>query len=208
MLRVGLTGGIASGKSTVSAILSREGIPVIDADSIARDVVVPGSEALSEVVEEFGPTILVPDGSLDRIRLGEIVFSDPSRRRVLEGILHPRILAEQDRRLDELEAAGGTPVAVVDAALMIESGAWRRFDVLVVVDCDEVQQIERLRRRNGLSEAAARDRVRTQIPLLRKVGYADRIINNRQGIDATEHQVLELVAWLRKRAAWGDAKKD
>ena len=195
MLRVGLTGGIASGKSGVSRVLVRRGIPVIDADQIARELVAPGSDALREIVEAFGREILDPGGALDRSRLGAIVFSDEPKRRRLEAILHPRIRAEQDRRLRKLEGEGA-PVAVVDAALMVEGGGWRRFDLLVVVDSREEDQIARLRERNGLGEGAARARVRTQIPLAEKVKFADRVVDNRGSLAELEAQAEALADWL------------
>ncbi|MBT7855829.1 MAG: dephospho-CoA kinase, partial [Nitrospinaceae bacterium] len=121
LLRVGLTGGIASGKTTVSKLLIKNGIPVIDSDIIARDLVKPGTEALSEIVVALGADVLALDGSLDRGRVGEVVFGDESSRLALENILHPRIKVEQDRWLDARESEGESSVAVVDAALMIES---------------------------------------------------------------------------------------
>jgi len=208
VLRVGLTGGIASGKSTVSRMLILRGIPVIDADLIGRELVAPGSESLRAVVAAMGEEVLTPEGGLDRARLGEMIFSDPSKRRRLEEILHPRIIAEQDRRLDALAARGGVPVAVVDAALMIESGGWRRFDLLVVVDCGEAEQIARLRSRNGLDEAAALARVRAQMPLSEKVKLADRVIDTRGSLEETEAQVEALVAWLLERSNANSPKKD
>ena len=195
MLRVGLTGGIASGKSGVSRVLVRRGIPVIDADQVARELVAPGSDALREIVETFGREVLDPGGALDRSRLGAIVFSDEPKRRRLEAILHPRIRAEQDRRLRKLEGEGA-PVAVVDAALMVEGGGWRRFDLLVVVDSREEDQIARLRERNGLGEGAARARVRTQIPLAEKVKFADRVVDNRGSLAELEAQAEALADWL------------
>ena len=199
MLRVGLTGGIASGKSAVSRGLVRRGIPVIDADQIARELVAPGSGALREIVEAFGREVLAPEGALDRSRLGAIVFPDEAKRRRLEAILHPRIRAEQDGRLQKLEGEG-VPVAVVDAALMIEGGGWRRFDLLVVVDSREEDQIARLRGRNGLDEEAARARVRAQMPLAEKVKFADRVVDNRGSLDELEARAEALADWLQERA--------
>ena len=199
MRRVGLTGGIASGKSTVSRMIGELGVPVIDADAIAREAVAPGSAALAAIVEAFGAGVLTGENALNRVRLGEIVFSDPSRRKILEGILHPVIIAEQDRRLDELEAEGNAPLAVVDAALMIESGGWKRFDLIVVVDCGESQQISRLRRRSGMDEAEARRRVAAQMPLSEKVKYADRVIDNRGSVADARRQVEALVESLLEK---------
>ncbi len=208
MFRVGLTGGIASGKSTVGRLLVQGGIPVIDSDQISRDLVAPGSEALAAIVRKMGPEILTADGSLDRARLGQMVFSDETKRRALEEILHPMIQAEQDRWLAGLEAKGDAPVAVVDAALMIESGGWKRFDLIVVVDCDEDQQVERLRLRNGLDAPAALERVKAQMPLSEKVKFAGRVVNNRGSLQELEGQVAELALWLRKKGEEKSSGKD
>ena len=199
MRKVGLTGGIASGKSTVSGMFRDIGVPVIDADVIAREVVAPGSRALEAIVDAFGEEILTEEKSLNRTRLGEIVFSDPAKKKVLERILHPEIIAEQDRRLRDLEREGRTPVAIVDAAVMIESGSWKRFDSIVVVDCDESQQIGRLRRRNGMNEKEAIRRVNAQMPLSEKVKYADHVIDNRGSIDDTRKQVEALMELLSRK---------
>ncbi len=208
MFRVGLTGGIASGKSTVARLLVQSGIPVIDSDQISRDLVAPGSEALSAIVREMGPEILASSGSLDRARLGQIVFSDENKRRALENILHPLIQAEQNRWLAGLEAKGEVPVAVVDAAVMIESGGWKRFDLIVVVDCDEDQQVERLLRRNGLDAPAALGRIKAQMPLSEKVKFADRIVDNRGTLQELEARVADLALWLREKALEKSSGKD
>ena len=199
MQKVGLTGGIASGKSTVSRMFWDSGVPVIDADVIGREVVAPGSPALEAIVGAFSEDILTEGKSLNRARLGEIVFSDPAKKRVLEGILHPEIIAEQDRRLRELDREGRTPVAVVDAAVMIESGSWTRFDSIVVVDCDVSQQICRLCQRNGMNEEEAIRRMNAQMPLSEKVKYANYVIDNRGSIDNTRRQVEELIKLLSRK---------
>ncbi len=175
------------------------GVPVIDADVIAREVVAPGSRALEAIVDAFGEEVLTDEKSLNRARLGELVFSDSSKKKVLEGILHPEIIAEQDRRLSDFEREGHAPVAIVDAAVMIESGSWKRFDSLVVVDCDESQQISRLRRRNAMNEEEALRRVHAQMPLSEKVKYADHVIDNRGSIDDTRKQVEELMKLLSEK---------
>ena len=200
MLRVGLTGGIASGKSEVSRLLIQNQIPVIDSDVIARELVVPGSEALPEIAAALGPDVLAPDGSLNRARVGQIVFADEAKRRALEEILHPRIMAEQDRWLDEAEARGDSALAVVDAALMVESGGWKRFDLIVVVDCDEAHQIERLLGRAGMDAEAARARIASQMPLAEKVKVAGRVVNNRGSLEDLAAEVDDLVRWLREKA--------
>ncbi|MGH9931121.1 MAG: dephospho-CoA kinase, partial [Pyrinomonadaceae bacterium] len=151
MLRVGLTGSIGVGKSFVSGVLAELGCRVLDADETAREVVEPGSPALRDVVAKFGPEILQSEGTLDRTRLGTIVFADSAKRAALNSILHPYIIAQQDRRLREWEAADPGTIAVVDAALMIESGGYRRFDKLIVVHCRPEVQLERLMTRDNLN---------------------------------------------------------
>jgi dephospho-CoA kinase len=199
LLRVGLTGGIASGKSAVSSLLAQSGIPVIDSDTIARGLVKPGSEALSEIASALGAEVLTAEGALDRVRVGRIVFGDEAKRRLLEEILHPRIQAEQDRWMDGV-AAGGSPLAVVEAALMVESGGSKRFDLLVVVDCGEDQQIGRLMERSGMSEEEARARLNSQMPLSEKVKYADRTLDNRGSLEDLDFRAEELARWLREKA--------
>jgi dephospho-CoA kinase len=178
MLRVGLTGGIASGKSTVARIFGERGAHVIDADRIARDLVAPRSPALDRIVEAFGSGILRPDGTLDRAALGEIVFPDAGRRRVLEQILHPPILAEIDRRVAELERTDPAGIVVVDAALIFELGLQKRYDAVVVVWAEEEQQRRRLILRDGLSAEEAGRRLAAQMPLAEKRRRADLVVDN------------------------------
>ncbi|MAE06282.1 MAG: dephospho-CoA kinase [Nitrospinae bacterium] len=200
LLRVGLTGGIASGKSSLAKLLSERGIPVIDSDTIARVLVAPGSEVLPEIARALGAEVVAPDGGLDRKRVGQIVFADDAKRKALEKILHPRIMAEQDRWLNRIEEAGESPVAVVEAALMIESGGSKRFDLVVVVNCGEAQQIERFMERAGVDEAAARARIEAQMPLSEKVKLADRVVDNSGSLPDLAAEAESLVRWLRERA--------
>ena len=195
MLTVGLTGGIAVGKSTVMRIFAELGAVCFDADAIARSVVEPGMPALEAVVEAFGPSVLSADGSLDRAALGEIVFGNPERRRELESILHPPIIAEQDRLIAETRASNPDAIVIVDAALMIESGGYRRFDVLVVVHCDPDVQRERLMSRNGLSAEAADQRIASQMPQAEKLTYATLAIDTTGTFDDTRQ---------RTEAAWSE----
>jgi len=153
-LLVGLTGGIATGKSTVSDILRRLGAEIIDADQLARDVVEPGEPAWTQIVEEFGPGVVNADRTLDRKKLGAIVFADPERRKRLEALTHPAIRERFLARLDELAAKGFAGLVVFDAAVMIESGNYKNMDRLVVVVTDEVTQASRLRARDGTDPAA------------------------------------------------------
>jgi dephospho-CoA kinase len=196
VLLFGLTGGIASGKSTVAARFKERGLSVIDADVLAREVVEPGSEGLAAVVAAFGDRVLDPRGaldgrgegsaprSLDRKRLGEIVFGDEARRRELNGILHPRIAMLTLTRRGELEARG-VEHACYEAALLVENGLAGAFRPLVVVAVSEELQIARTVARDGATEAEARARIRAQLPLAEKVKLADYVIDNSGSIEAT-----------------------
>lgn len=193
MLTVGLTGGIAVGKSTVMQTFAALGAVCFDADAIARSVVEPGRPALAAVVEAFGRSVLSPDGSLDRAALGEIVFCDPERRRELEAILHPPIIAEQDRLIAEVRATKPDAIVIVDAALMIESGGYRRFDLLVVVHCAPEVQRQRLMARNGITSEEADRRIAAQMPQEEKLEYASITIDTTGTLDDTRR---------RTEAAW------
>lgn len=195
-LLVGLTGGIASGKSTVSRQLAELGCQVIDADVLAREVVAPGQPAWRAIVEAFGQEVLRPDGTLDRPRLGALVFADPETRRRLEAITHPAIQARRDAILAELAARGFDGLVVQDAALLIEVGAARRVDRLVVVYADRAVQIERLMRRDGLDRAEAERRVASQMPLAEKVKLAHYVIDSSDSREETAAQVRAVHAAL------------
>ena len=200
MLRVGLTGSIATGKSFVSKVLAELGCHLIDADETAREVVAPGSPALREVAQEFGSEMLNDDGTLDRAKLGAVVFGDPARLQVLNGILHPYIIAKQDERLREWEAVDPEAIAVVDAALMIESGGYKRFDKLIVVHCDEEVQLQRLMARNKLSREDAASRIATQMPQTEKMKFADYLIDTTDGFEAARRQVVAIHHELQRLA--------
>jgi len=189
---VGLTGGIATGKSTVSAMLEALGCVVIDADQLAREVVEPGRPAYQEIVEAFGPRVLQLDRSIDRKALGAIVFTDVAARRRLEAITHPRIREGLAARLAELEASGFEGIVIFDAPVMIESGNHRTVDRLVVVVADEAAQLERQRRRDGTSDEDAIRRVRSQMPLAEKAKLADHVIDNSGDLTATQARVAEV----------------
>jgi dephospho-CoA kinase len=195
-LLVGLTGGIGTGKSTVAAMFRALGCPVIDADRLAREVVEPGQPALAEIAREFGPGVLDDGGRLDRKALAAIVFADADRRRRLEAITHPRIRERLAQRLDALARAGFDGVVIFDAAVIVESGAYREMDRLVVVVADEATQLARLRGRDGLGEEEALRRMRSQMPLADKARLAHHVIDNSGDRAATEAQVRRVYAAL------------
>lgn len=184
----GLTGNIACGKGLVEGLLRDRGVPVIDADVVAREVVQPDEPALAEIAEAFGEGVIDGDGGLDRAALGSVVFSDPEARRRLEAITHPRIAAAIAQRLGAL-AQEGNDVAVVSAALMVESGSWRRYAGLAVVTCPEDEQLERLMARDGSTEEQARARIDSQMPQADKTALATVIIDNSGRRSQTEQQV-------------------
>jgi dephospho-CoA kinase len=188
-LLVGLTGGIATGKSTVAAMFRALGCPLIDADVLAREVVEPGEPALDEIVREFGAGVLGADGRLDRKAVAVVVFADADRRRRLEAITHPRIRERLAGRLTALTRSGFDGVVIFDAAVIVESGGYRQMDRLVVVVADEATQLARLRARDGLTEQEALQRIRSQMPLAEKVKLADHVIDNSGDRAATEAQV-------------------
>ena len=192
----GLTGGIASGKSTVAKIFVEQGVPVVDADAIARAVVVPGSDGLAAVVAEFGEGLLAADGTLDRKLLGAQVYSDASARERLNAILHPRIAAESARRMAALE--GTTELACYDAALLVERGLADAFRPLVVVAASPATQRARLLTRDGLSEAEADARVAAQAPVEVKVAAADYVIENDGSLAELRARALAVLASIRK----------
>lgn len=198
MLRVGLTGSIGVGKSFVAGVLEELGCHVVDADQTAREVVLPGAPGLATVVEAFGSDVLRDDGTLDRQKLGAIVFSDQSKRELLNSILHPCIIARQDELLREWERADPAGIGVVDAALMIESGGYKRFDKLIVVHCRPEVQLERLIKRDGISETEARQRVSAQLSQEEKCKLADYLIDTSEGFAATRTQTEKVFRELQK----------
>ena len=194
-LLVGLTGGIATGKSTVAGMLRALGAEVIDADQLAREVVQPGEPALAAIVREFGD-VLQLDGTLDRKKLGAIVFNDTPRRKRLEAITHPAIRERFLARLQALQAHGFEGLVVFDAPVMIESGNYRNMDRLVVVVTDEATQRTRLMARDGMSTPEATARMATQMPVTDKAKLADYVIDNSGDRAATEARTREVVAAL------------
>jgi dephospho-CoA kinase len=200
MLLVGLTGGIASGKSTVSAMLAEQGAEVIDADHIARQVVMPGTPAWCKIREHFGPGVLHPDGQLDRQALADIVFADKSKLALLNEITHPAIFA---RIADRLEAHHGQDVVVIlDAALLIEAGLAEGVDVVIVVHSPREIQVERLAAK-GVGQTDARNRIASQLEPEKRLARADIVIDNSGSLEDLGRQVDKIWEELQARLAAG-----
>jgi len=192
MLRVGLTGSIGVGKTFVASVFIELGCHVLDADQTAREVVMPGTPGLKALVEEFGDDILATDGTLDRKRLGALIFADQSKRQRLNHILHPFIIARQDEILNGWEAEDPNGIGIVDAALMIESGGYKRFDKLIVVHCRPEVQLERLMLRDKLSREEALRRINSQMPQQEKQQFADYLIDTSDGFELTRSRSVEI----------------
>lgn len=199
MLRVGLTGGIACGKSTVVGILREQGCAVLEADPIAHKVIQPGGPAYHDVLQEFGKGICAPGGSVDRKRLGGIVFADPQKLQSLNRIVHPHVIRAQERQLAEW-AAAGLLLGIIEAPLMIEAGYHTRMDRLVVCWCLPEQQAERLVAR-GLSPADAHARIAAQMQLAEKRRLATDEVDCSGTLESTRTQTVQLVAKLKQVAA-------
>jgi dephospho-CoA kinase len=192
MLRVGLTGSIGVGKSFVASVFVELGCHVVDADQTAREVVMPGTPGLKALVEVFGEAILATNGTLDRKRLGALIFADEGKRQRLNQILHPFIIARQDEILREWEVEGPSGIGIVDAALMIESGGYKRFDKLIVVHCRPEVQLERLMLRDKLSRDEALRRINSQMPQEEKQKFADYLIDTSDGFESTRSRSVEI----------------
>ncbi len=199
MLRVGLTGGIACGKTTVARMFAALGIPVLEADSVAHALLEPGQPAYAAVVAEFGPQVLRADGTVDRSRLGEIVFADRNRLERLNQLVHPGVREAIERWFVE-QAGRGARVAIVEAALLVEAGYHRQFDRLIVVWCRPEQQRERLLAR-GLSPQMIEQRIAAQWPLEEKRRLADDVVDCSGSLEQTQRQVEALATQLAALAA-------
>ena len=197
MLKVGLTGSIAVGKSFVCEVFRELGVVVLDADETAREVVKPKTKGLQKIVESFGEKFLQPNGELDRVKLGAIIFADEAKRQVLNSIVHPLVIEAQNDWLIEKEKENPNGIAVIDAALMIESGGYKRFTKLIVVWCKPAIQLERLMLRNDLSETEALKRINAQMPQKEKKRYADFLIDTSAGFDDTRRQTIEVFEQLK-----------
>ena len=195
--RVGLTGGIATGKSTVARYFAVRGVPILDSDQIAREVVEPGQPPLERLVERFGPGILTPDGHLDRPALRNIVFSDPRARADLEALTHPAIGAAMEAR----SAAAGGPYQILVLPLLVEKNLGSHVDRVLVVDCDEALQVRRLAERDGSSPGEIRGILAAQAPRAARLAAADDVIRNESDLNAVREQVERLHARYLELAA-------
>ena len=198
MLKVGLTGSIAVGKSYVCEILRELGCFVLDADQTARKVVEPNTVGWQKIVDNFGREALQSDNTLDRAKLSAIIFSDESKRQLMNSIVHPLVFEAQNLWLKDREAENSENIAVIDAALMIESGGYKRFDKLIVVWCKPEIQLERLCLRNNLSLEDAQKRIQSQMPQEQKKTFADYLIDTSLGFEDTRRQTVEVFEQIRK----------
>jgi dephospho-CoA kinase len=200
MLKVGLTGGIACGKTYVTNLLRDLGCEVADADQIARAVVEPGQPAYNDIVQTFGAENLQADGTIDRAKLSAIIFTDAAQRAKMNAIVHPRVHEAQAQWIAGVAERNPSAIVVVDAALMIESGGYKRFDILVVVHCTPEIQLARLMARNNLPYDEAVKRIAAQMPTSEKLTYADYSIDTSDGFEVTRQQVIALYSELQKQA--------
>ena len=196
MLKVALTGGIATGKSHVLGELRRRGVPCLDADTLAHGVTAAGTEATRAIAARFGPDTLAPDGSIDRVRLGPMVFADPSARRDLEALVHPAVYRAIAAGLRAFELLGDSPLAVVAIPLLYESGRQDEFDRVMATACSPERQMARLRTR-GMSEREARQRIDAQWPVEEKARRADFVIRTDGGPEDTERQIDRILDRLQ-----------
>lgn len=195
MKKIGLTGGIGTGKSTVSSYLEEKGIPVIDADIVSRQVTEKGSPALSDIAEEFGPEVITEEGELDRKLLGEIVFSDPDKRKALNGIVHKSIMDSIDRQLDSLENSGEHPLAVVDAALLIETGLDKKMDEVWVVVTEKDIRIQRIMKRDDVTADLAEKKIDSQLSDEERIKKADAVLDNSGTVEELLKQMDKLLEY-------------
>jgi dephospho-CoA kinase len=197
MLKVGLTGGLATGKSYAGQALASLGCHLINADDLGREVMQPGGEAFDAIVHEFGAGILTPEGSIDRKRLAAEVFGRPERLAALNRLVHPPVIRREDGLMEQIAAGDPGAIVVVEAAVMIEAGSYKRFDKLILVVCSEQQQVERAMRRGGLSREEALARIRRQMPLEEKRKFADYVIDTSGAPEETVRQSREVYNSLR-----------
>lgn len=197
MLRIGLTGGLATGKSFVGEQLGRLGCRILRADDLGHAVLEPGGEAYQPVLDAFGGAILLADGRIDRRRLAGIVFGDEAKLKLLNSIVHPAVFSREEAWMQQVEDDDPCALAVVEAAILIETGSYRRFQKLVVAACSEPQQIERAMARDGLTRDEAQVRISRQMPIEEKKRFADYLIDTSRTTDDTIAQVEHLYGSLR-----------
>lgn len=196
---IGLTGGIATGKSTVSALLKTAGAVIIDADRIARQVVKKGSPAYRKIIEHFGETMLLPDGEINRSALGDIIFNDPQKKRLLNSIVHPHVRREQNRQLKNIEKKDPDAIVILDIPLLIETQTLGDLSEVIVVYAPEHIQVKRLMQRDNISKAAALARIRSQIPIEEKKDKATIVIDNSGTRENTRKQTLKVFQRLKDK---------
>ncbi|HTC33004.1 MAG TPA: dephospho-CoA kinase [Bryobacteraceae bacterium] len=197
MLRVGLTGGLASGKSFVGHALAELGCYLIEADKLGHEVMQQGAEAYDAIVQEFGGGILDPNGQIDRRKLSALVWDHPERLEKLNSFVHPAVWAREERRMDEIAQADPHAIAVVEAAILVETGSYKRFDKLIVVTCTAEQQMERAMKRGSYSKEEVLSRISRQLPLADKVRVADYVIDTSGSKESTLEQVRAVYETLR-----------
>ena len=196
-LLVGLTGGMGSGKSLAASYFKALGAQMIDADRISRELVAPGKPAWKGIIEEFGSDVLNPDQTLNRKQIAAIVFTDKSKRKKLEDIIHPRVIVEEHRLYEKYRQENSRVLAVIDSALLIESGNYKNVDKVVVVQCGKEEQIRRVMERDGTAHSEVEKRLNSQMPLEEKVGFGDYILRNDDTRESLKSQVGELYRNLR-----------
>ena len=203
MIIAGLTGGIASGKSTVSRFFSEAGALIIDADKISREVVSQGTTGYDEILSFFGRTILLPDGEIDRKRLGEIIFNDPEKKAHLDAIVHPRVFERSTEMIAQIAVHTPDAVVILDIPLLLEAGMGSDLAEVIVVYVPEITQLERLMKRDGIDKQSAMARIRSQIPIEEKRKRATVVIDNSHTLSDCRRQALEVFNRLKQRSKNG-----
>jgi len=199
MIKIGITGGIGCGKSVVANLLRERGFPIIDADKIAKEIIKTNVTVKNRIIDEFGPDVYAKNGTLDRYRMAEIIFSQPDARKKLNAIVHPFVIDFQNQQLQQYEQKG-VAIAGVEAALIFEAHAERHFDVIIVVSAPSSMVIERIHERDDLSISEITNRIQSQMPVAEKIKRADYVVSNDGTIDDLKEKVRQLIDWLSKKA--------